>query len=319
MSILGERRLAAIFVADIVSYSRLVELDEASTLVAVTDLRRRLFEPLLAQHHGRLFKLTGDGLIAEFGSVVEAVACAAAVQKQLPDWQARIPAERRIVLRIGINLGDVLVDDQDLLGDGVNVAARLEQCCPPGGLLISGTVYDQLSGKLDCRFEFAGEQRLKNISRPVRTYSLVFDNVLEGAKVAWASSDRPTVAVLPFENMSGDPEQVYFSDGISEDIITELSRFRELMVIARNSSFSFRGKNVDAREIGRSLGVRYLVEGSVRRAGERVRITAQLIDAGSGAPFLGGTIRSRTGGRLRPSGRNLPEHCRNGGPTNYPR
>ncbi|KSV63853.1 membrane protein [Sinorhizobium sp. GW3] len=285
MSILGERRLAAIFVADIVSYSRLVELDEASTLVAVTDLRRRLFEPLLAQHHGRLFKLTGDGLIAEFGSVVEAVACAAAVQKQLPDWQARIPAERRIVLRIGINLGDVLVDDQDLLGDGVNVAARLEQCCPPGGLLISGTVYDQLSGKLDCRFEFAGEQRLKNISRPVRTYSLVFDNVLEGAKVAWASSDRPTVAVLPFENMSGDPEQVYFSDGISEDIITELSRFRELMVIARNSSFSFRGKNVDAREIGRSLGVRYLVEGSVRRAGERVRITAQLIDAGSGAHF----------------------------------
>ncbi|MBZ7927561.1 hypothetical protein LAC81_37115 (plasmid) [Ensifer adhaerens] len=285
MSILGERRLVAIFVADIVGYSRLVELDETSTLAAVTDLRRTLFEPLLAQHHGRLFKLTGDGLIAEFGSVVEAVACAAAVQKQLPECQTQIPAERRIVLRIGINLGDVQVDGEDLLGDGVNVAARLEQSCPPGGLLISGTAYDQLSGKLDCRFEFAGERHLKNIARPVRTYGLVPDNAPDGARTAWASGDRPTVAVLPFENMSVDPEQIYFSDGISEDIITELSRFRELMVIARNSSFSFRGKNVDAREIGRSLGARYLVEGSVRRAGGRVRITAQLIDATSGAHF----------------------------------
>lgn len=281
----GERRLAAIFAADVVGYSRLVELDETATVAAVKDLRRALFEPLLAEHHGRLVKLTGDGLIAEFGSVVEAVACAAAVQKQLPDRQAEIPVERRIILRIGINLGDVLVDGDDLLGDGVNVAARLEQACPPGGVLISGTAHDQLPGKLDCRFEYAGEPRLKNIARPVRAYRMVLDSARDAATVAWPSADKPAVAVLPFENMSGDPEQIYFSDGITEDIITELSRFHELMVIARNSSFSFRGKSMDARDIGRSLGVRYLVEGSVRRAGGRVRITAQLVDAASGAHF----------------------------------
>ncbi|WP_231698935.1 adenylate/guanylate cyclase domain-containing protein [Sinorhizobium fredii] len=275
----------AVFVADVVGYSRLVELDERATVAAIKDLRRALFEPLLAEHRGRLVKLTGDGLIAEFGSVVEAVACAAEIQKQLPDRQAEMPVERRIILRIGINLGDVLVDGDDLLGDGVNVAARLEQACTPGGVLISGTAHDQLPGKLDCRFEYAGELRLKNIARPVRAYRMVLDSARDAAAVAWPSADKPAVAVLPFDNMSGDPEQDYFSDGITEDIITELSRFHELMVIARNSSFSFRGKSIDVREIGRSLGARYLVEGSIRRAGDRVRITAQLVDAASGAHF----------------------------------
>ncbi|WP_234819713.1 MULTISPECIES: adenylate/guanylate cyclase domain-containing protein [Sinorhizobium] len=182
-----ERRLAAIFVADVVGYSRLVELDEKATLAAIKDLRQALFEPLLTEHHGRLVKLTGDGLIAEFGSVVDAVACAAEIQKQLPDRQVEIPAERRIILRIGINLGDVLVDGDDLLGDGVNVAARLEQACPPGGVLISGTAHDQLPGKLDCGFEYAGEQRLKNIARPVRAYRMVLDSAHDAATVAWPS------------------------------------------------------------------------------------------------------------------------------------
>jgi TolB-like protein/class 3 adenylate cyclase/Tfp pilus assembly protein PilF len=278
-----ERRLAAIFVADVVGYSRLVELDETATLAAIKDLRRTLFEPLLAQHHGRLVKLTGDGLIAEFGSVVDAVACAAEVQKQLPDRQAEIPAERRIILRIGINLGDVVVEGDDLLGDGVNVAARLEHICPPGSVLISGTVYDHLQGKLDYHFEFAGEQCLKNIRRPVRTYRVALDRTPSSSIGTAQLSAKPAVAVLPFENMSGDAEQVYFSDGITEDIITELSRFRELLVIARNSSFSFRGQSVDVREVGRTLGAAYVVEGSVRRAANRVRITTQLVDAVTGA------------------------------------
>ncbi|MCA1408172.1 hypothetical protein I6F26_28590 [Ensifer sp. IC3342] len=278
-----ERRLSAIMAADVVGYSRMVEADEFGTLAGLKELRRTVVEPLLAGHHGRLVKLMGDGLIAEFGSVVDAVTCAAAIQRQLEAAQEQIPLERRIVLRIGVNLGDVVVEADDLLGDGVNVAARLEQACPPGGVLISGTAHDQLSGKMDCDFEYAGEQRLKNIARPVRAYRMVLDHAHHAATPPPA--DKPAVAVLPFENMSGDPEQIYFSDGITEDIITELSRFRELMVIARNSSFSFRGKNIDVREIGRSLGVRYLVEGSVRRAGGRVRITAQLVDAATGAHF----------------------------------
>ena len=223
----------------------------------------------------------GDGLIAEFGSVVGAVACAAAVQTQVASWQESVTSERRIALRIGVNLGDVVVEGDDLLGDGVNVAARLEQLCPPGGVLISGSAYDHLSGKLDVRFEYAGEQRLKNIARPVRTYQMV----LAGSPSPLPPSvraDKPAVAVLPFENMSGDPEQTYFSDGMTEDVITELSRFRELTVIARNSTFSFRGQSVDVRDVGRSLGAGYVVEGSVRRAGDRVRITAQLVDAANG-------------------------------------
>ncbi|WP_343039604.1 adenylate/guanylate cyclase domain-containing protein [Microvirga thermotolerans] len=277
-----ERRLTTILAADVVGYSRLVEADETATLAALRGLRRSVLEPLLAEHRGRLVKLMGDGLIAEFGSVVAAVACAAAIQARLAEAQGQVPPERRIVLRIGINLGDVVVEGDDLLGDGVNVAARLEQACPPGGVLVAGAAYDQLIGKLDVRFEDAGELRLKNIARPVRAYRMAHEGGPARAVAAIPLADRPSVAVLPFENMSGDPEQVYFSDGITEDVITELSRFRELLVIARNSSFAFRGKSADVREIGRTLAAGYVVEGSVRRAGSRVRVTAQLVEAGTG-------------------------------------
>jgi TolB-like protein/Tfp pilus assembly protein PilF len=267
--------------ADVVGYSRLIEADEAGTLTALTRLRQGVLETLLTEHRGRLVKLMGDGLIAEFGSVVSAVACAAAIQQQLTDRQEQVSPERRIVLRIGVNLGDVVVEGDDLLGDGVNVAARLEQACPPGGILISGAAHDQLQGKLDIGFESVGELRLKNITRPVRAYRMALDGTPAAAAVI-PFVDKPAVAVLPFENMSDDPGQLYFSDGITEDIITELSRFRHLVVIARASSFSFRGKNVDVREIGRTLGASYVVEGSVRRAGDRVRITAQLVDGATG-------------------------------------
>jgi adenylate cyclase len=276
-----ERRLSAIMAADVVGYSRLVEADESGTLTALKNLRQAVLKPLLTEHRGRMVKLMGDGLIAEFGSIVSAVACAAAVQKQLALHQKNVPAQNRIVLRIGVNLGDVVVEGDDLLGDGVNVAARLEQICPPGGVLISGAAYDHLSGKLECRFEDTGEQRLKNITRPIRTYRLVLDDAPSAPVASSRLPDKPAVAVLPFGNM-GDPDHVYFSDGITEDLITELSRFRELLVIARNSSFAFRGQNVDAREIGRMLGAGYIVEGSVRRSGNRLRITAQLVDTATG-------------------------------------
>ena len=280
----AERRLSAIWVADVVGYSRLVEDDETGTLAAVKHLRDTLLKPLLVQHRGRIVKLMGDGVIAEFGSVVGAVACAADLQTQVASWQESVSSERRIALRIGVNLGDVVVENDDLLGDGVNVAARLEQLCPTGGVLISGSAYDQLSGKLDVRFEYAGEQRLKNIARAVRTYQMVLAGSPSSSPLPTSfRADKPAVAVLPFENMSGDPEQTYFSDGMTEDVITELSRFRELIVIARNSTFSFRGQSVDVRDVGRSLGAGYVVEGSVRRAGDRVRITAQLVDATNGA------------------------------------
>jgi TolB-like protein/Tfp pilus assembly protein PilF len=277
-----ERRLTAIMAADVVGYSRLVEADEAATLKSLRDLRRTVLEPLLAEHRGRLVKLMGDGLIAEFGSVVRAVACAAAIQARLGESEEQVAPDRRIVLRIGINLGDVVVEGDDLLGDGINVAARLEQACPPGGVLISGTAHDQLPGKLDLRFEPVGELRLKNITRPVRAYRVAPDGAPPAAAAALPFGDKPVVAVLPFENMGDDAGQVYFSDGITEDIITELSRFRHLVVIARQSSFSFRGKSMDVREIGRTLGAGYVVEGSIRRAGMRIRISAQLIDAGTG-------------------------------------
>ncbi len=276
-----ERKLVAIMVTDVVGYARLVENDETGALAAMKYLRHSLVEPLLAEHRGSIVKLMGDGMIAEFGSVVSAIACAAAVQTQVAGWQEKRTSEPRIALRIGVNLGDVVVEDDDLLGDGVNIAARLEQLCPPGGVLISGSAYDHLSGKLDVRFEYAGEQRLKNIARPVRAYQMVLAGSPSPLPPS-VSADKPAVAVLPFENMSGDPEQTYFSDGMTEDVITELSRFRELTVIARNSTFAFRGQSVDVRHVGRSLGAGYVVEGSVRRAGDRVRITAQLVDAVNG-------------------------------------
>ena len=228
----------------------------------------------------------GDGALCEFASVVDAVACAVAIQRGMAERETEVPEAERIRFRIGINLGDVVREaDGDLYGDGVNIAARLEGIAEPGGIVVSGTAYDQLQGKLDCGFASLGEQRLKNIERPVRAYRVELGAGVPATAAAPPLSlpDKPAVAVLPFDNMSGDPEQAYFSDGITEDIITELSRFRELFVIARNSSFAFRGKAVDVREVGRELGVGYVVEGSVRRAGDRVRITAQLIDAGTGA------------------------------------
>jgi adenylate cyclase len=276
-----ERRLAAIMAADIVGYSRLIEADEAGTLSTIRELRREAIDPLLAEHHGRIVKLMGDGALAEFGSVVDAVACAAAVQKGVADRQRGVPPERRIIFRIGVNLGDVVVEGGDLLGDGVNIAARLEQICEPGGVLVSGTAFDHLRGKIDLLLEFAGERRVKNIDRPIRTYRVRLDGLREGSRTP-DPGGKPSIAVLPFANMSGDPEQDHFSDGITEDIITALSRLRWFLVIARTSTFVYKGRPADVRLVGRDLGARYVLEGSVRRIGQRVRITAQLVDAAEG-------------------------------------
>jgi len=239
MAPLVERRLAAILAADVVGYSRLIEADEAGTLKALRAMRQDVLEPLLSEYRGRVVKLMGDGVIVEFGSVVAAVACAAALQDRIAAAQGDVAPKRRIILRIGVHLGDVVVEGEDLLGDGVNVAARLEQLCPPGGLLISAAAHDQLPGKLDLAFKDAGEQHLKNVARPVRAYRLAPEGAPISLSLASQTSEKPAVAVLPFQNMSSDPEQVYFSDGITEDVITELSRFRELMVIARTSSFAY--------------------------------------------------------------------------------
>ena len=313
----AERRLAAIMAADIVGYSRLVEADEAGTLAAIKDLRREVIDPLLAEHHGRIVKLMGDGAIVEFGSVVDAVACAVAVQKGVAAQQAEVPPERRIVFRIGINLGDVVVEGEDLLGDGVNVAARLEQLCEPGGVLVSGTAYDHLQGKLDLPLEFAGEQQRQEhrpagadlpgaARRRARRVSLAPRARVAGGccplrlPSCWRSSSpagafwwlrpgepaltgRPSIAVLPFDNLGGDEATGRLADGITEDIITDLARFREFDVIARNSTAVYKGKPVDVRQVGKDLNVRYVLEGSIQRQGEQIRATAQLIDAATGA------------------------------------
>jgi adenylate cyclase len=277
-----ERRLSAILAADVVGYSRLVEANEAETLAAIKRLRKQVFSPLLAEHKGRIVKLMGDGTIVEFASVVDAVACAVAFQRQLAVDQAEVPSDRRIAFRIGINLGDVVVEGEDLFGDGVNVAARLEALAEPGGICVSDVVQRQLEGKTDAPFADIGEQQLRNIVRPVRVWRWVGDAAATSAEPL-SPPNRPSIAVLPFDNLSGQPEETYFSDGITEDIITGLARFRSLFVIARNSSFAFRGKSIDLTEVGRKLGVTFILEGSVRRSGERVRITAQLIEAASGS------------------------------------
>ncbi|MDX1421884.1 MAG: adenylate/guanylate cyclase domain-containing protein [Kiloniellales bacterium] len=277
------RRLAAILAADVVGYSRLMGEDEAGTLQRLKSLRRELVQPKIVARGGRIVKLLGDGLLAEFPSVVEAVQCAVDIQHALAAHEADAAEDHRIRLRIGVNLGDVIVEGSDIYGDGVNVAARLEGLAEPGGVCISGPAFDTVEGKLDLAFEDLGPQQVKNIARPVRAYRLAAaarrtgasDELEEGLPVP----DKPSVAVLPFANMSADPEQDYFAEGITEDIITELSKFHTIFVIARNSSFAFKGQSLDARQIGAKLGVRYVVEGSVRRAGKRVRITAQLIDA----------------------------------------
>ena len=273
-----ERRIAAILAADVVGYSRLMEHDETATLANLKKLRKEVLEPLVAQRQGRIFKVTGDGVLVDFGSAVNAVHCAVDLQQAMAAANTTLPEDRRIVLRIGINLSDVMVDDGDLYGDGVNIAARLEGIAEPGGIVISGTVFDYVRNKVGARFESLGARSLKNIAEPVLAYCVVGTPTVSVAGPGLAS-DKPVIAVLPFANMSDDPEQSYFSDGISEDIITELQRFKNLRVLARNSSFRYRDEAADIRRIGRELAARYVVEGSVRRAGGRVRITAQLIDA----------------------------------------
>jgi adenylate cyclase len=279
------RRLAAILAADVAGYSRLIGADEGGTLERLRALRRELLDPKIAEHRGRLVKTTGDGLLVEFGSVVDALRCAVEVQREMAGRNTDLPPDSRIEFRIGINMGDIVVEDGDIFGDGVNVAARLEALAEPGGICVSARVQEDAAGKLDLAFDDIGEQQLKNIARPVRVY-----RVVTAARPAMLQPgtdpplpDKPSIAVLPFQNMSGDPEQEYFADGMVEEIITALSRIRWLFVIARNSSFTYKGQAVDVKRVGRELGVRYVLEGSVRKGGNRVRITAQLIDADSGA------------------------------------
>ena len=281
----AERRLAAIFAADVVGYSRMMGVDEEGTLARLMAHRRELLDPTIARHRGRIFKTTGDGMLAEFASVVDALRCAVEIQREMAARNAPAAAERRIELRIGIHVGDVIVEGGDVFGDGVNVAARLEGLAEPGGICVSGRVQEDAAGRIELGFEDEGEQQLKNIARPVRVFRA---RLCDGAEQPHAATplalpDRPSIAVLPFQNMSGDPEQEYFADGMVADITTALSRTRWLFVIARNSSFTYKGRAVDLKRVGRELGVRYVLEGSVRKAGERVRITAQLIDAATGA------------------------------------
>jgi TolB-like protein/class 3 adenylate cyclase/tetratricopeptide (TPR) repeat protein len=281
-----QRKLAAILAADIVGFSSLMERDEEGTYARVGQLRREVIEPRLAEQQGRLIKTTGDGFLAEFASPIAALRCAIAIQDDLGR------DSRPLQLRIGLNLGDVIVEDSgDVYGEGVNVAARLESLCDPGGILISGKIHGEVDGKVEASFEDRGEQQVKNISRPVRIYAVRPVGMAERSAPAASSGDakkplslpdKPSIAVLPFQNMSGDPEQEYFADGTVEDIITALSRFKSLFVIARNSSFTYKGNAVDIKQVGRELGVRYVLEGSVRKSGGRVRITGQLIEAATG-------------------------------------
>jgi adenylate cyclase len=280
-----ERRLAAILAADVAGYSRLMGEDEEGTLAALKAIRRELGDPKIAEHKGRIVKTTGDGLLVEFHSVVDAVRCAVEVQRAMAERNARAPPEKRIEFRFGIHQGDIIVEDGDIFGDGVNLAARLEGLAEPGGICVSGRVHADVAGKVDVAFYDLGEQSLKNITRPLRVYRVRLGAVRATNTPAPALTlpDKPSIAVLPFQNMSGDPEQEYFADGMVEEIITTLSRIRWLFVIARNSTFTYKGQAVDVKQVSRELGVRYVLEGSVRKGGNRVRITAQLIDATNGA------------------------------------
>ena len=277
-----KRRLVAILAADIVGYSRLMGADESGSLAQLKTHRKELIDPIIEENEGRIFKTTGDGLLVEFPSAVGAVRCAAEVQKGMEERNYRVPEDRRVRFRIGVNVGDVIVEGEDLFGDGVNVAARLEGLAEPGGICVSSRVHDDVRGKLDLEFRGLGEQTLKNIERPVQAFAVLLTSEpsFEGPKLS--TPEKPSIAILPFTNMSGDPEQEYFSDGITEDLITELSRFRWFFVIARNSTFAYKGKSPNVTEVARELGVRYVLEGSVRKAGSRVRITAQLLDASTG-------------------------------------
>jgi len=281
-----ERRLAAILAVDVVGYTRLMGEDEAGTLVALKTHRQELIEPKIAEHRGRLIKLMGDGALVEFSSVIDALACAAEIQNRMAERNRQEADGPRITFRIGINLGDVIVEGDDLYGDGVNVAARLEGLAEPGGICISAKVYDEVKNKLALGYEDLGEQELKNIAEPIRVYLIVPERAAESSKAKagedLALPEKPSIAVLPFDNMSGDPEQDFLADGITEDLITALSKIRWFFVIARNSTYTYKGKAVEVKQVARELGVRYVLEGSVRKAGNRVRVTAQLIDATSG-------------------------------------
>jgi TolB-like protein/class 3 adenylate cyclase len=285
------RRLAAILAADVAGYSRLMGTDEEGTLARLKGLRRELSDPKIKEHRGRIVKTTGDGLLIEFASVVDAVRCAVEVQREMAERNADVPPDSRIEFRMGINLGDIIKDGRDIYGDGVNVAARLEALAKPGGICVSRVVRDQVRDKLAFSFEDMGEQQVKNIARPIRVHRIVRGEKpcrSEQATGAATNStlalpDKPSIAVLAFQNMSGDAEQEYFADGMVEEIITALSRIRWLFVIARNSSFTYKGRAIDVKQVGRELGVRYVLEGSVRKAGSRIRITAQLIEAMTGA------------------------------------
>lgn len=275
-----ERRLTAILAADIVGFTRLIEADETGTLAGMRSITDEVIEPALARHSGRMVKTTGDGLIVEFSSVLDAVACGMEIQSALTDREAHLPASRRIQYRIGVNLGDVVVNDGDLLGDGVNIACRLESIAEPGSVYINDTVHRQLSGKIDQRFDDLGLKKLKNIERPVQVWR--WTAARSQAVVRPSLPENPSLAVLAFSNMSNDPEQEFFSDGIAEDILTQLSKYKSLFVVARSSSFVYRGRAVDIREVGRALGVQFVLEGSVRKAGDRILVTAQLIEAATG-------------------------------------
>jgi adenylate cyclase len=282
-----DRRLAAILAADVAGYSRLIGADEEGTLSRLKAFRAEVIDPKIATHNGRLVKTTGDGLLVEFGSVVDALRCASELQRDLGERNTNVPLDKRIEYRIGVHQGDIVVEEGDIFGDGVNVAARLEGLAEPGGICVSARVQEDAVGKRDLAFEDMGEQQLKNIARPVHAYQVrgsetagrAMDSVVQPALTL---PDKPSVAVLPFMNMSADPQQEFFGDGIAEDIITALSKSRSLFVIARNSSFTYKGKAVAIKDIGRELGVRYVLEGSVRKAKNRVRVTAQLIEAESG-------------------------------------
>ena len=284
-----ERRLAAVLAADMVGFSRLMEVDETGTLARLKTHRIELIDPAIARNHGRIIKTTGDGMLVEFHSIVDAVLCAAEIQRRMARRNADVPPARWMQFRIGVNLGDVIVENEDIFGDGVNIAARLETLAEPGGICVSGAVRDQVGQRLeDLEFEDLGDQSVKNIARSIRVFRVRLasttrdppEKAKDGA-VATMVSKKPSIAVLPLVNMSGDPEQDFFADGLTEDIITELSRFHDLLVISRNSTFVYKGKAVKVRDVAREFAVDYVLEGSVRKAGGRVRVTVQLIDAES--------------------------------------
>src|SRR6266481_2041102 len=284
-----ERRLAAILAADVAGSCRLIGIDEEGTLAQLKALRKTLFDPKIAEHHGRVVKNTGDGALVEFASVVHAVRCADEIQRGVAEQNIDVPQDKRIEFRIGIHVGDIIIEDNDIFGDGVNIAVRLEGIAEPGGVSISDDVHRQIRGKVDITFEDLGSQSLKNIAEPMRVWRVPYGRAVPAVPTrlrvddALALPDKPSIAVLPFTNLSSDPEQEYFADGMVDDIITALSHFKALFVIARNSSFTYKGRAVDVKQVGRELGVRYVLEGSVRKAANRVRITGQLVDTATGA------------------------------------